>query len=253
MRRITKPVLGIPIDVVSQQGVVAKVIDWATEGRSKYICICNVHSVVTAQNDSEFSRILKSSDMNTADGVPLVWTLRSKGYPRQDRVAGPDLIDPLCEAAARNNISMFLYGSTPEVLDEFQKTLYKNHPNLEIAGAMSPPFRELSEKEKDEIVSCINNSGARVVWVGLGCPKQERWMWEHRGRIQAVMIGVGAAFDYQVGRISRAPVWMRRAGLEWAFRLMQEPRRLFQRYLKTNTLFIKLTLMEILSVKKFGK
>jgi N-acetylglucosaminyldiphosphoundecaprenol N-acetyl-beta-D-mannosaminyltransferase len=211
-----------------------------------------VHSVVTARQDPAFRRVLAESDLNTADGVPLVWAARAAGHAGQQRVAGPDLINPLCRAAAQEGVSIFLYGSTPEVLAAFRDKLVASHPDLTIAGAISPPFRALSDAEKSEIVDTIKGSGARIVWVGLGCPKQEKWMWEHRPKLNTVMIGVGAAFDYEIGRLRRAPSWMQRAGLEWAYRLIQEPSRLFRRYAVTNTLFIAIYAKDALLRRSAG-
>jgi len=240
VQRVTTQVIGTPIDAINIPDVVARIMEWARVRSSRYVCICNVHSLVTARQDPAFRTVLDQSDLNTADGVPLVWGVRAAGHPGQQRVAGPDLIDPLCRAAAREGVSVFLYGSTPETLAGFRDKLTADHPGLTIAGAISPPFRILTDAEKREIVATIEASGAGIVWVGLGCPKQEKWMWEHRPKLNAVMIGVGAAFDYEIGRIRRAPGWMQRAGLEWAYRLAQEPRRLFKRYAVTNTLFVAL-------------
>ena len=238
MDRVTAQVIGSPIDGINMPDVVERIMGWARQHASRYVCICNVHSLVTGRLDPDFGKVLAESDLNTADGVPLVWSVRAAGHRAQQRVAGPDLVNPLCASAAREGISIFLYGSTPEVLDKFREKLAASHPDLVIAGAISPPFRPLDEAEKQEVIDTINGSGAAIVWVGLGCPKQEKWMAEHRGKLDAVMIGVGAAFDYEIGRIQRAPRWMRPAGLEWAYRLAQEPRRLFKRYAQTNTLFV---------------
>jgi N-acetylglucosaminyldiphosphoundecaprenol N-acetyl-beta-D-mannosaminyltransferase len=185
--------------------------------------------------------------MATPDGMPVAWVLRSLGYLGQERINGPDLMDRVCRAAAETRAPVFFYGSTTDTLEKLKGSLKNRFPVLEIAGAYSPPFRALTEKEDAEVVNLINSSGAGIVFVGLGCPKQEIWMAEHKGKINAVMLGVGAAFDFHAGTVKRAPRYMRQAGIEWFHRFLQEPRRLWKRYAVTNTLFIWLILKEFLS------
>ncbi len=184
--------------------------------------------------------------MATPDGAPVAWMLRRLGYLDQQRINGPDLMLRYCAAAAVRGESIFLFGSTPQVLGTLKRKLEERFPGLLVAGMISPPFRPLTEEEDAKIVAEINASGAGTVWVGLGCPKQEKWMAAHRGRIHAVMIGVGAAFDYHAGAIARAPQWMQRNGLEWLHRLFTEPRRLARRYFVTNSLFIVRAALQIL-------
>lgn len=232
------PVLGTPIDVVSPAEAVARIAGWAQRHDSRTVCICNVHSVVTASQDAGFAQVLAAADMATPDGAPVAWMLRRQGAAGQGRVAGPDLMLAYCEHAASSGESIFLYGSTAATLQALTARLLARWPALRIAGSHSPPFRPASADEDAAIVAQINASGAGTVWVSLGCPKQERWMADHRGRIQAVMVGVGAAFDFHAGVVSRAPPWMREHGLEWLHRLASEPRRLGRRYLVTNTVFL---------------
>jgi len=243
--RCVEMVVDSPIDVVSQNQAVQRIDCWATAKISAVICICNVHSVVTARLDPEFSAVLRRADMNTPDGAPVAWTLRACGHPHQARIDGPGLMWRYCEAAASTGQSIYLYGSTRATLDALIDRLVRAFPDIVIAGSYAPPFRPLSEKEDAEIVAQINSSGASVVWVGLGCPKQEFWMDSHKGRIMAPMIGVGAAFDYHAGLIKRAPNWMRHAGLEWLYRLSSEPQRLLKRYAVTNSLFIWYTIIRL--------
>mgnify|MGYP000624353453 CR=1 FL=1 len=238
MNRQTVNVLNAPIDVISWNTSISKINRWAKAHESRYVCICNVHSVVTVGQNPEFGRVVVEADMATADGAPVAWLIRKYGFIEQQRINGPDLMWKYCSQATEADVSIFLYGGTPEALEILQQKLGVSFPNLKIAGAYSPPFRSLTPEEDDDIVKSINESGAGVVWVSLGCPKQEVWMAEHRGKINAVMIGVGAAFDYHAGLISRAPVWMRNSGLEWLHRLCSEPRRLWKRYLVTNTIFV---------------
>lgn len=226
------------IDAMSWQATIDIVMHWAAARQSRYVCICNVHVVVTARQSSEFCRIVNEADMATPDGMPLAWVLRRRGFPRQDRINGPDLMWRLCREADENNLSVFLYGSTQDTLEQLTGRLGRIFPRLVIAGVFSPPFRLLSDEEDQAVTNIINGSGAHIVFVGLGCPKQELWMAAHRGKVQAVMIGVGAAFDYHAGTLERAPMWMQRGGLEWLFRLISEPKRLWKRYLVTNSLFL---------------
>jgi N-acetylglucosaminyldiphosphoundecaprenol N-acetyl-beta-D-mannosaminyltransferase len=231
-------VLGTPIDVIDWSTALAKIDDWASRAESRYVCICNVHSVVTADQEASFGKVLRDSDLNTPDGAPLAWFLRRSGYRTQERINGPDLMLAHCERAAANGMPIFLYGGAETTLALMADRLLRDFPGLNIAGMHSPPFRELSSAENQQDIEMINASGARVVWVSLGCPKQEQWMFDRKGVVQAVMVGVGAAFDYHAGVISRAPLWMRDLGLEWVHRLAAEPRRLWRRYLFTNSYFI---------------
>lgn len=231
-------VVGAFIDAVSWDEAVSRISGWAKACESRYVCICNAHSVVSAKTDSEFAAVVNGADLATPDGAPVAWMLRRLGFEHQERINGPDLMWRYFRYAERSGESVFLYGSSPETLDVLQQRIRVEFPLLRVAGAISPPFRSLSAVEKAEMVDIINRSGANTVWVSLGCPKQERWMAEHKGKVSAVMLGVGAAFDYHAGTISRAPHWMRNAGFEWLHRLCSEPRRLWKRYLVTNTLFV---------------
>ncbi len=234
----TVKVLRAPIDAVSWPDALARIATWAASRDSRYVCICNAHSVVTAGQDPAFGTVVAQADMATPDGAPVAWMMRKLGFPTQQRINGPDLMWKYCAEAAVRNESIYLYGGTEETLAILQTKLASTFPTLQVAGAYSPPFRALTPAEDAAVVERINASGAGTVWVSLGCPKQELWMAAHRGRIQAVMVGVGAAFDYHAGTIQRAPLWMQNAGLEWLYRLVSEPRRLWRRYLVTNTLFI---------------
>lgn len=236
--RTRLPVLGVPIDALDWSDALARIADWAARRDSRYVCICNAHSVVTASHDATFHSVVAGSDLATPDGAPVAWVLRRLGRRAQRRIDGPDLMWRYLEQAAQREEPIFLYGSTEATLGRLQERLRRRWPALPIAGAHSPPFRTPTDDEDMAVVARINASGARTVWVSLGCPKQEVWMAAHRGRINAVMIGVGAAFDFHSGMTARAPHWMRRAGLEWLHRLWSEPRRLWRRYLVTNTAFM---------------
>jgi N-acetylglucosaminyldiphosphoundecaprenol N-acetyl-beta-D-mannosaminyltransferase len=236
--RALRSVIGAPIDSVNWSQALARLSGWAAARQSRYVCICNVHSVVTARQDKAFAKVIREADMATPDGAPVAWLMRRLGVASQERINGPDLMWHYCAEAAKRNESIYLYGGQQSTLDILQRKLLEQFPGLKIAGAYSPPYRPLTAEEDAAVVEAINASGAGTVWVSLGCPKQEKWMAEHRGRINAVMIGVGAAFDYHAGTIQRAPLWMQRNGLEWLHRVCSEPRRLWKRYLVTNTLFI---------------
>ena len=237
VRRVL-PVLGAPLDVFGRDAAVHGIGRWARGGQSRYVCVCNAHSVVTASQDPAFMAAIAGADMATADGAPVAWMLRRQGAGDQGRVSGPDLMLDYCAHAAATGESIYLYGSTPGTLERVAAQLRARWPSLHVAGMFAPPFRPLTVEEDDEVVRRINDSGARTVWVSLGCPKQELWMAAHRGRVNAVMLGVGAAFDFHAGTFSRAPAWMRNHGLEWLHRLFSEPRRLSRRYLVTNSAFV---------------
>jgi N-acetylglucosaminyldiphosphoundecaprenol N-acetyl-beta-D-mannosaminyltransferase len=235
--RVTAAVLGAPIDALSWDDAIARIAHWAERRESRVVCICNAHSVVTAMQDPSFAAVLRQADLATPDGAPVAWMLRRLGHPGQERINGPDLMWRWCGHAARQGLPIFLFGNTPQTLARLETRLRTAWPGLVIAGSLSPPFRPPSTDERAQIVERINAAGAGVVFVSLGCPKQERWMAEHRGLVRGVMIGVGAAFDFHAGTVRRAPPWMRRSGLEWLHRLLSEPRRLWRRYLFTNSAF----------------
>lgn len=236
----------MPIDAITVDEAVARILGWAIKRESRVVCICNVHSVVTARQQAGFFAAIQGADLATPDGAPVAWMLRRQGARGQQRVSGPDLMLAYCSAAAAAGESIFLLGSTQSTLDQLRPRLLARFPGLRIAGALSPPFRALTTEDDERIADVIASSGASTVWVSLGCPKQELWMSRQRGRIVAPMIGVGAAFDFHAGTVRRAPNWMRQSGLEWLHRLASEPRRLWKRYLLTNTAFVYGALRQIL-------
>jgi len=246
-KRIIRNVIGAPIDVLGWEQAVSRMSHWAAARESRVVCICNAHSVVTARQDPEFFQVISDADMATPDGAPVAWLLRMLGAMGQERINGPDLMWKFCAHAAETGESLYLYGASESTLELLVKALLESFPNLRVAGFFSPPFRPLSVDEDETVVNVINQSGAGLVLVSLGCPKQEKWMAAHRNRIQAVMVGVGAAFDYHAGTIQRAPLWMQKNGLEWLYRLASEPRRLWRRYFVTNTLFIWYASQQLLS------
>ena len=240
-------VLGSRINALGWSEVLQVLAVWAGQYQSRYICVSNVHMVVTARDDRDLAEAMRQSDMATPDGAPVAWMLRRQGFANQPRISGTELMRAYLKHAAACGEGVFLLGSTEDTLARLQVALLKEFPGLSIAGAVSPPFRPLTVEEDAAMVAQINASGAGTVWVSLGCPKQEKWMMEHRGRVNAVMVGVGAAFDFIAGTVPRAPRWMQAIGLEWLHRLASEPKRLWRRYLVTNSLFLIGALRQLLS------
>lgn len=243
--RLLRPVLGIPVDVVTWRQALDRIAGWAQSREPRIVYTCNSHSIVTATRSAEMRRAIEQADLATPDGMPIAWFLRLLGHRRQERLAGPDLMWHYCGEAAARGESIFLFGSTDETLRRLTTRLRADFPGLIVAGTMAPPFGAWDAALDDEVVARVVASGAQVLFVGLGCPKQELWMAEQRGRVRAVMVGVGAAFDFHAGTVRRAPLWMQKLSLEWLFRLCQEPRRLAGRYLVTNTLFVVGALRQI--------
>ncbi len=206
-----------------------------------YVCFSNVHTTVMAYDDREYGDILADSLMVFPDGAPIVSQMRKKGYRQAERVAGPDFMTRMFELTKDGSVSHYFYGSKQETLDTLVNSLNEKYPGIRIAGTYSPPFRKLTKEEDDEIVRMIEEKAPDILWVGLGAPKQEKWMHEHKDRINALMLGVGAGFDFHAGTVKRAPVWMQKMSLEWMYRLIKDPGRLFFRYLTTNSRFILYT------------
>lgn len=229
---------GTHIDALSWELALGRILRWAEARESRMVCLCNVHSLVSAGADAGLREALQASDMNAPDGAPVAWMMRRLGWPEQQRLAGPDLMGKLLAESARLQLPVFLLGSTSQTLALLAERLRATLPSLPLAGTLSPPFRQLGDDDNALIAQSIAASGAQLVLVGLGCPKQEKWMAAQRGRLPAVMVGVGAAFDYHAGTLSRAPASWQRLGFEWLYRLLREPSRLLGRYLLTNTLFL---------------
>jgi N-acetylglucosaminyldiphosphoundecaprenol N-acetyl-beta-D-mannosaminyltransferase len=239
-------IIGTRVDATSYASAIKLVAYWAQNRESRYVCVANVHMVMEAHDSPLFRDIVNHADLVTPDGVPLVWMMRHLGQDEQERVYGPELTLRVVEAAALSGVQVGFYGGSPSILNRLAENLQNDYPNLQIVYQYSPPFRSLTEDDDRQIIDAINASGTRILFVGLGCPKQERWMAEHKGRVQAVMLGVGAAFDLYAGAKRMAPSWLQKAGLEWLFRLFQEPRRLWRRYLYHNPRFIALAVFQLI-------
>lgn len=236
----TCPILGVRIAAIDMKAALAYIQEHLRELSGNYICISNVHTTVTSYEDAEYRKIQNGGALALPDGKPLSVLCRKRGFAGADRVTGPDLMREIFDRSEKCGYRHYFYGSTPETLKVLEQKL-KEQWRLNIVGLESPPFRALTPEEDAQAVERINASGADFVWIGLGAPKQERWMAAHQGRVQGLMIGVGAGFDYFAGNIKRAPMWMQKLSLEWLYRLLQDPKRLFRRYLVTNTKFLWLT------------
>ncbi|OOV12909.1 glycosyltransferase [Deinococcus sp. LM3] len=213
----------------------------------------NVHMLMEGYDNSAFQKVINTADLVLPDGVPLVWALKLLGHKEAARVYGPTLTLHVCEAAAREGVAIGLYGGTPESLLDFKAFLHHEYPGIQIACAIAPPFRALTQEEDDAYTQEILDSGARILFVGIGCPKQEWWMYNHRDRLPLVMLGVGAAFDFHSGRVKQSPAVLQRLGLEWLFRLVMEPKRLWKRYAKHNPRFVALFARQLFKEKVLGR
>ena len=209
------------------------------ELRGEYICVSNVHTTVMAYEDANYREIQNGAAMVLPDGKPLA-VLESVrgGFREAEKVSGPDLMPEVFCLSEKTGYRHFFYGSTEQTLKKLENNLVKKYPHLQIAGMYAPPFRQLTEKEDQKVIRRINEAKPDFLWVGLGAPKQEIWMAAHKNKISAVMIGVGAGFDFHAGVVKRAPVWMQKCGLEWLYRLFQDPKRLWKRYVVTNSKFV---------------
>ena len=243
----TRKVLDFPITALRLDEQIETIIEWASEHESKTVCVANVHMLMEAHWNPEFASVLKDADMVTPDGMPLVWMMKKLGATSQDRVAGLDILASVCKSAQRQDISLFFVGSQTQILSGMRSKLEEEYPELKIAAMEPLPFRPLTESEDEELISKINQSGAGIVFVSLGCPKQEKWMSEHKDKIQAVMIGLGGAFPVYAGLQKRAPRIVRESGFEWLYRWLQEPRRLGGRYTKTIPPFMWLAMKQLIS------
>ncbi len=239
MRTERVNILGVPVSAIDMREATAVLEAWIRERKRDYVCITGVHGVMESQRDAALRGIHEAAGMVTPDGMPLVWMSRLLGFRHVQRVYGPDLMREMTAISAARGYRNFFYGGGPSTAERLRDVLCREHPGLQVVGTFCPPFRDLTAEEDNAIVCDINATRPDIVWVGLSTPKQERWMAAHVGRLSApVLVGVGAAFDFLSGRKRQAPRWMQRSGLEWAFRLATEPRRLAGRYLRNNPAFV---------------
>lgn len=241
-------ILGVNINVINMQETVKVITENLENIKGNYICVSNVHTTVMSYEDESYKAIQNGGFMALPDGKPLSIVSKKRGFKEAERVTGPDLMEEIFNISEEKGYSHYFYGSTQETLDTLKQKLNEKYPNMKIAGMYSPPFRKLTEEEDIEIVNSINTTNPDFIWIGLGAPKQEIWMSEHKDKVNGLMLGVGAGFDYHAGNISRAPKWMQDYSLEWLYRLLQDPQRLFKRYFITNTNFISYIILNKFSI-----
>jgi len=247
-------ILGVKVSAIDMEMAVRTIEDWIARRESHYVCVTGVHGVMESQRDEEVRRIHNAAGLVTPDGMPLVWLSRLMGFSHVERVYGPDLMLAVCARSITQGYRHFFYGGAPGVAEKLALRLQSRFPTLQVVGTYSPPFRPLTPEEDAAVVRCINAAQPDIVWVGISTPKQESWMNEHVGRLSApVLVGVGAAFDFHAGVKRQAPRWMQHWGLEWLFRLMTEPRRLWRRYLINNSCFLWLVLLQALGKIALGR
>jgi len=248
----TVNVLGVKVTVLNLDTATAHLQQAIAERRKGYVCVAGAHGLTLCQDDAQLRSIFNRALLVTPDGMPLVWALKRAGHAESGRVYGPDLMLSLIEGGVQQGLRHFLYGAVPETLDRLKARLLGRFPGAQIAGTYAPPFRDLTSDEEHDIAEVINRSEADVVWVGLSTPKQERWMARMRDQLDApILLGVGAAFDFHAGNKRQAPAYLQRHGLEWAFRLCTEPRRLWRRYAVAVPSYIALDTMQRLGLRQF--
>lgn len=244
MRKIDKSaiptcnIMGVNIAAINMGWLVEYLRENLVDIKGDYICVSNVHTTVTAYENPDYLKVQNGGLMAIPDGGPLSTVGQKRGYKNMARTTGPSLMGEIFKISAEKGYRHYFYGSKEETLEILKQKLEEKYPGIQIAGMYSPPFRPLTEDEDKKVVERINETKPDFVWIGLGAPKQEKWMAEHQGKIDGLMLGVGAGFDYYAENIKRAPMWMQKSNLEWVYRLMQDPKRLFKRYLHTNTKFI---------------
>lgn len=235
---LTVDILGVNIAAINMEWLIEFTEKNIKELSGKYFCVTNVHCVVTASENEEYKKIQNNAVLAMPDGAPLSFIGGKKGFSDMQRTTGPDYMEEIFKISAKHGYKHFFYGSTDDTLKKLEAKLKNKYEELKIVGMYSPPFRELTLEEDAEIINLINKSNPDFIWVGLGAPKQETWMYNHQNKVNGLMVGVGAGFDYFAGNIKRAPMWMQKCSLEWLYRLIQDPKRLFKRYIITNTKFL---------------
>ena len=231
-------ILGVNIAAINMEWLLRYLDKNIDDIKGDYICVSNVHTTVTSYEDASYCAVQNGGLMAIPDGGPLSTIGKKRGYENMARITGPDLMGKIFEISSEKGYSHYFYGSKNETLELLTQKLKHQYPGIQIIGMYSPPFRPLTEEEDKEVIERINKTKPDFVWVGLGAPKQEKWMAAHQGKIEGLMLGVGAGFDYYAGNIKRGPIWMQKSNLEWLYRLIQDPKRLFKRYWSTNIKFI---------------
>jgi N-acetylglucosaminyldiphosphoundecaprenol N-acetyl-beta-D-mannosaminyltransferase len=245
-------VLGVGISALNLDLAVSKVVEALEQKRKGYVCVTGVHGVSEAQEDSAFRAILNRAFLNTPDGMPMVWMGKLQGVREMGRVYGPDLMLRLFELSQTRSFTHFFYGGGPGIAEELKRKLETRFPGVRIVGTFTPPFRPLNGEEEAELARVVSQAKPDMFWVGLSTPKQEKFMASHWEQLEATLFfGVGAAFDFHAGRVRQAPRWMQRSGLEWLFRLVCEPRRLWKRYFKNNPLFVLRATAQLTGIRRY--
>ena len=246
-------VLGVGISALNLERACAVMAEAVEKGRKGYISVTGVHGVTEAQDDPEFRRILNGSFLCTPDGMPMVWMGKLARHEKMDRVYGPDLMALICERGVARGWKHFFYGGAPGVAEELKAKLTARFPGMQVVGTYTPPFRALNADEERELTELVARTKPDFFWVGLSTPKQERFMAAYLPKLDAkLMIGVGAAFDFHAGKVKQAPRWIQRSGLEWAYRVWQEPRRLWKRYARNNPLFLARVFLQKSGLRKYS-
>lgn len=244
-------ILGVRVSAINLEQAVNLAEQWVATRNPGYICVTGVHGVIEAQSDPELRQILNNAVINTPDGMPMTWVGRLKGFRDMDRVYGPDFMMAMCRLSVERGYRSFLYGGKPGIAQLLSETLKRRFPGLQVVGTYTPPFRDLTLEEEQEVIAQVRASGAQVVWVGLSTPRQERFMAQLVDALQVpLLVGVGAAFDYHTGQIKDCSMWVKRSGLQWLHRLLQDPRRLWKRYLRNNPAFIWKISCQLLGFRK---
>lgn len=250
MNFLRENILGVGVSVIQMNDAINQIAKWVQIKKAAYVCVTPAHSVMECVKHPELKRIYNESGLTTPDGMAIVWLLRLAGHKQVSRVYGPDLMQAVCKAMTDQKTRHFFYGGAPGVAEDLVAYLQKDNPDLVVAGLYSPPFRDLSKDEDNQVVDLLKNSAADIIWVGLGSPRQEVWMAEHVGVTNAVLIGVGAAFDFLSGHKKQAPRWIQRSGLEWFFRFCSEPGRLWRRYIQYPQ-FVWLIFLQKMGLRKY--
>ena len=246
-------ILGVNISAVNLESASAAIDAWIRNHEKRYVCVAPVSTILSCQDDTDYKDVINNADMVTPDGMPVVWLGRRQGFHEVSRTYGPDLMQRVCFEGQKKGYRHYFYGAAPKTLEKLINRLKEGYPQIQIAGYYAPPFRPLSASENQDVIEKINAAQADILWVGLGSPKQDFWMKQNRDKLHVpVAIGVGAAFDFLAGTKKQAPRWMQRSGLEWLFRFLSEPRRLWRRYLIGNPRFIFLLMKEYVTTRKTG-
>ena len=247
-------VLGVKVSAINMSRAVELADQWIAAGSAGYVCVTGVHGVMEAQEDPRLREILNQAVINTPDGMPMSWVGRLQGFAHMDRVCGPDFMLAMCQVSVDRGYRHFLYGGQPGVAEKLKETLETRFPGLQVVGTYTPPFRSLNEEEEAALLVQLRDSKPNILWVGLSTPKQERFMAQYVNRLQVpLLVGVGAAFDYHTGRIRDCSDWIKRAGLQWLHRMMQEPRRLSRRYLRNNPAFVLKITLQMLKLRRYPR